>query len=279
MNAQQYLLREYLRLLWADSGFQQDWQSVRRGELDFACLEQRWRLPRTLRRLLLDASRESEEPTLQRLQEKIPALELSGFAIITPEGVMVEPETSEKPLQGLPQAEPSAETREAYLARVKLLLLQERNFANLLQQVEALPDVKQREAYLNALRGQEPKLLPEAQQRFPELAGHELELQVLLLAMRYYEACLQAIRPRLTPKRFRNRQLSEDYLQDVARMLYLRLVKQLPDVEIQMEIARRGEWRDTRVIIRECSYWLRELEFPPETLKRKRGRPKKSADS
>ncbi|MDM7461674.1 MAG: hypothetical protein P3X24_008525, partial [bacterium] len=128
MNAQQFLLREYLGLLWRDSAFQQDWRAARAGELDFHDFARKWRLPRLLRRILLDASRESEEPTLQRLQEKIPALEISGLSLISPSGVMVGPETPEKPLQGLPQAEPSAETREAYLARVKLLLEQERNF-------------------------------------------------------------------------------------------------------------------------------------------------------
>ena len=224
MNAGQFILREYLNLLWQDSGFQRDWQALRRGELDFACFEQRWRLPRTLRRLLLDASRESEEPTLQRLQEKIPALETVGYAILTEGTLRLEPELPEKPLQALPEAEPSTETRSAYLQRIKLLLLQERNFANLLQQVEALPPEK-REVYLNALRGQEPRLIPEFREKHGQLPEDLEERIVLELAKRYYEACLQAVQGTLTPKRFRNRQENPEFLRFAAECYYLRKVK------------------------------------------------------
>ncbi|MFN4033594.1 MAG: hypothetical protein ACK4ME_08255 [Fimbriimonadales bacterium] len=79
MNAQQYLAREYLRLLQADSGFQVDWRAVRAGEMDLHALD-------PLRRLLMDASREPEEPSLQRLLARIPVLEVSGYAILAPEG-------------------------------------------------------------------------------------------------------------------------------------------------------------------------------------------------
>ncbi len=264
MNAQQYLLREYLRLLWEDSEWQADWQAVRQGEMDFARFEQKWKLPRLLRRILIDASRESEEPTLQRLQEKIPAVEVSGYAILTPEGTLrVEPALPEKPLQALPEAEPSVETREAYLERVKATMLQERNFASLLQQIQSLPPEK-REAYLRVLQGQEPRLLPEAQAKYPELSGHELEQQVILLAMRYYEECLKAITPRLTPKRFRNRQQNPAYLKHVALAIYLRIAKGMPYAEIQLELARRGyRWlSELTTIQRECAYWVQVLEIP-----------------
>ena len=225
MNAQQYLLREYLRLLWEDSEWQADWQAVRQGEMDFARFEQKWKLPRLLRRILIDASRESEEPTLQRLQEKIPAVEVSGYAILTPEGTLrVEPALPEKPLQALPEAEPSVETREAYLERVKATMLQERNFASLLQQIQSLPPEK-REAYLRVLQGQEPRLIPEFREKHGQLPEDLEERIVLELAKRYYEACLQAVQGTLTPKRFRNRQENPEFLRFAAECYYLRKVK------------------------------------------------------
>ena len=262
MNAQQYLLREYLKLLWGDdSAFQVDWRAVRAGEMDFHDLARKWRLPRLLRRILLDASREPEELSLQRLQEKIPALELSGFALISPSGVKMEPELPEPPLANLPIAEPSVETREQYLSRVRLLLQQEQAYPRLLHEVQTLPSEK-REVYLRVLQEQQPKLLLEAQEKYPE-AGQEQELQVLLLATRYYEACLQAIRPRLTPKRHLNRRMSQKYLQRTAQVLYQRVVQGTPYAEVQANLFKQtGEWVEEETLRKECAGWLKILEFP-----------------
>ena len=225
MNAQQYLLREYLRLLWGDSAFQVDWRAVRAGEMDFHDLARKWRLPRTLRRLLLDASREPEELSLQRLQERVPALETVGYAILTPEGTLrLEPELPEKPLHALPEAEPSVETREQYLSRVRLLLQQEQAYPRLLHEVQTLPSEK-REVYLRVLQEQEPRLIPEFREKHGQLPEDLEERIVLELAKRYYEACLQAVQGTLTPKRFRNRQENPEFLRFAAECYYLRKVK------------------------------------------------------
>lgn len=266
----QFVLREYLRLLWADSDWQADWQRVRRGKMEFLQFERKWRLPRTLRRILIDASSEPEEPSLERLQEKIPAIGAPiGFFIITADGIgRWEPPLPEKPLQSLPEAEPSVETREEYLQRVRWVLAREldyeQHFEGIQRWVEAIPDEARREAYLNALQERKPQLLPEFREKHPDLTQEELEQQVLLEAMRYYEACLQAVKPKLMPKRFRGRRHNPDYLKQVAVALYLRIVKRMSYAEIQFELARRGfGWiAELATIQRECAFWRRELEIP-----------------
>lgn len=59
-----------------------------------------------------------------------------------------------------------------------------------------------------------------------------------------------------------------DYQKDIAKMLYARVVENKRDTEYVLQ-------KVPSTVLKECRQWLIRLGFPPDTLKRKRGRPPK----
>ncbi|MEM4406850.1 MAG: hypothetical protein QXS68_07370 [Candidatus Methanomethylicaceae archaeon] len=59
-----------------------------------------------------------------------------------------------------------------------------------------------------------------------------------------------------------------EYQKLIAQMLYARVIEGKRDTEYMHRVPN--------TILKECSFWLKQLGFPPDTLRRKRGRPPKA---
>jgi hypothetical protein len=243
-NKVQQLARYYLAELWGDSDFRADWQRVKeavsqdaelaelwqrvqnpdlspeeRMRADCAILWRvktelsdfctRWKLPRIIARALENEAatppetrafydRVVPDPTayeLQRLQERIIAEAPTRQVVVIREAedgsgliATLEPQLPEPPLKCLPEPDPAAETQAQYLARVD---------------------------WEAAMR--------EYRERFPNLriSKGALREHIEAIVKGYYNACAELI----PPTRHHNRELSEKYLQSVAKATFLCIVK------------------------------------------------------
>jgi hypothetical protein len=242
-NKVQQLARYYLAELWGDSDFRADWQRVKeavsqdaelaelwqrvqnpdlspeeRMRADCAILWRvktelrdfctRWKLPRIIARAFENEAatppetrafydRVVPDPTayeLQRLQERIIAEAPTRQVVVIREAedggliATLEPQLPEPPLKCLPEPDPAAETQAQYLARVD---------------------------WEAAKR--------EYRERFPNLRISEgaLREHIEAIVKGYYNACAELI----PPTRHHNRELSEKYLQSVAKATFLCIVK------------------------------------------------------
>jgi hypothetical protein len=242
-NKVQQLARYYLAELWGDSDFRADWQRVKeavsqdaelaelwqrvqnpdlspeeRMRADCAILWRvktelrdfctRWKLPRIIARAFENEAatppetrafydRVVPDPTayeLQRLQERIIAEAPTRQVVVIREAedggliATLEPQLPEPPLKCLPEPDPAAETQAQYLARVD---------------------------WEAAKR--------EYRERFPNLriSKGALREHIEAIVKGYYNACAELI----PPTRHHNRELSEKYLQSVAKATFLCIVK------------------------------------------------------
>jgi len=243
-NKVQQLARYYLAELWGDSDFRADWQRVKeavsqdaelaelwqrvqnpdlspeeRMRADCAILWRvktelrefctRWKLPRIIARALENEAATPPETRafydrvvpdpaayeLQRLQERIIGEAPTGQVVVIREAedgsgliATLEPQLPEPPLKCLPEPDPAAETQAQYLARVDW-------------------EAAKREYC----------------ERFPNLRISEgaLREHIEAIVKGYYNACAELI----PPTRHHNRELSEKYLQSVAKATFLRIVK------------------------------------------------------
>jgi hypothetical protein len=243
-NKVQQLARYYLAELWGDSDFRADWQRVKeavsqdaelaelwqrvqnpdlspeeRMRADCAILWRvktelsdfctRWKLPRIIARAFENEAATPPETRafydrvvpdpaayeLQRLQERIIAEAPTRQVVVIREAedgsgliATLEPQLPEPPLKCLPEPDPAAETQAQYLARVD---------------------------WEAAKR--------EYRERFPNLriSKGALREHIEAIVKGYYNACAELI----PPTRHHNRELSEKYLQSVAKATFLCIVK------------------------------------------------------
>jgi hypothetical protein len=169
----------------------------------------RWKLPRIIARAFENEAatppetrafydRVVPDPTayeLQRLQERIIAEAPTRQVVVIREAedssgliATLEPQLPEPPLKCLPEPDPAAETQAQYLARVD---------------------------WEAAMR--------EYRERFPNLriSKGALREHIEAIVKGYYNACAELI----PPTRHHNRELSEKYLQSVAKATFLCIVK------------------------------------------------------
>jgi hypothetical protein len=169
----------------------------------------RWKLPRIIARAFENEAatppetrafydRVVPDPTayeLQRLQERIIGEAPTRQVVVIREAedgsgliATLEPQLPEPPLKCLPEPDPAAETQAQYLARVD---------------------------WEAAKR--------EYRERFPNLriSKGALREHIEAIVKGYYNACAELI----PPTRHHNRELSEKYLQRVAKATFLRIVK------------------------------------------------------